>query len=559
MVSVLDRLDPQALAAAAERARKAYDVTLPALQLWNSEPCVLHAENGSPVFSCRKCGVILRRHQRVAISWFYLIRKALLADVTGLGKTGCAIGTIALIAQTGELDPKQGGGRVLVVCRPGALTQWRDELRRMVPSLTTEVIDGDRDQRSDLYAFPWDIAVIGHHMFQRDAEIIRRLGIKHLVIDDVDCLRNFENKTSWAVKQLSLECYRVILMTATPLQKKLLELYDLLDSIGLARAIFGPREQFILRYIRRQKATVYTGRDRKTGKAKTRTTMETVGYKHIGEFKQLIAPRVLRRLPDDVDDVDMPLIIPNNVFLDLTPAQRSRYDDLQKGIREVRNPDGSVSESKVKAKWLYANQICESLAVIDGHDSSGASVKFDWIVDKILNDWTADDDSEVDEKAVLFIHYRPGLEALCDRLNTNGIGHVRFWGADRDRKRRSAALERFWDDPDCRALVGTCAIEQSLNLQCARHQVNVDQIPNPARMTQLAGRIRRAGSAFKTVYVHNLFASNTHEERRLRALEVEAALASVVWSEDDPLYAKLSPMQMAQFISPDVGSFSSVR
>jgi SNF2 family DNA or RNA helicase len=557
VVSALDRVDPQALAAAAERARTAHDVNLPVLNLWNSDPCEKHVPDGVPCVSCRRCGVILRRHQRVAISWFFLIRKGLLADVVGLGKTFSACGTIALAAQAGELDPRRGGGRVLVVCRPAALTQWRNELRRTIPGLTTEVIDGDRDQRSDLYAFPWDIAVVGHQMFLRDVEIIERLGIHHLVIDDVDCLRNCDNKTSWAVKRMATSASRVMLMTATPLQKKLLELYDLLDSIGLARMLFGPRDAFILRYLRRQKATIYTGRDQKTGKKKTRTVMEVVGYKHLGEFKELIAPRVLRRLPKDVDDIEMPLIIPNNVFLDLLPEQRARYDELQRGVLKVLGEGGELELGKAKAKWLAAAQICESLAVIDGRDSPGASVKFDWIVDKLLNDWAAEEEGDEDEKAVLFIHYRPGLEALCNRLDANGIGHVRYWGADRDRKRRSAATERFWDDPTCRALVGTCAIEQSLNLQCARHQVNVDQIPNPARMTQLAGRVRRAGSAYKTVYVHSLYASNTHEERKLRAMEVEAALASVIWSEDDPMYAKLSPAQMLQFISPDVGALSA--
>jgi SNF2 family DNA or RNA helicase len=282
--------------------------------------------------------------------------------------------------------------------------------------------------------------------------------------------------------------------------------------------------------------------------------MEVVGYKHLTEFKQLIAPRVLRRRPEDVDDVDMPLIIPNNVFLDLHTAQRTRYDDLAKGILKVHREDGGIDEAKAKAKWLYAAHICESLALIDGRDSAEASVKFDWIVDHLLGDWAADDEDETDEKAVIYVHYRPGLEALCQRLQSRGIGHVRFWGADRNRKHRDAAVAQFWDDPDCRALVGTCAIEQSLNLQVARHQVNVDQIPNPARMTQLAGRIRRAGSAFKTVYVHNLFAANTHEERRLRQMEVESALNDAVFDEDNPMYANLTPLQQMQLISPDLGA-----
>jgi SNF2 family DNA or RNA helicase len=97
-------------------------------------------------------------------------------------------------------------------------------------------------------------------------------------------------------------------------------------------------------------------------------------------------------------------------------------------------------------------------------------------------------------------------------------------------------------------LVGTAAIEQGLNLQIARHLICVDQIMNPARMQQLAGRIKRVGSAYKTVYVHNLLTLNTQEEGYLDLLMREQALADHIWSESNQLYEALSPLALLQLV-----------
>jgi SNF2 family DNA or RNA helicase len=133
------------------------------------------------------------------------------------------------------------------------------------------------------------------------------------------------------------------------------------------------------------------------------------------------------------------------------------------------------------------------------------------------------------------------------------VGYELIWGEERRSKIRDASLERFREDPACQVLLGTSAIEKSLNLQIARHLVNIDQLPNPARMTQLAGRVRRQGSRFRSVYVHNLLTVDTHEERALAKLSQEAGLSSAVWLEEDALYGSLSPLEQLTLITPQQG------
>src|SRR5690606_10984415 len=141
------------------------------------------------------------------------------------------------------------------------------------------------------------------------------------------------------------------------------------------------------------------------------------------------------------------------------------------------------------------------------------------------------------------------VRALQYRLRAQGVGFVTVWDDEPDKSKRAAAQERFWEDPRCRVLIGTKSIDQSLNLQVSRHLVNMDMILNPARMEQLAGRIRRDGSAYQHVFVHNLLTVRTQEERYLPLLEREAALAAHIWDENSQLFNALSPMALLQLIS----------
>jgi hypothetical protein len=76
----------------------------------------------------------------------------------------------------------------------------------------------------------------------------------------------------------------------------------------------------------------------------------------------------------------------------------------------------------------------------------------------------------------------------------------------------------------------------------------MDTLLNPARMEQLAGRLRRDGSRYGTVYVHNLRCLDTQEEGYDSLLEREQALIDHVWDEESELFEALTPLQLLQLI-----------
>ncbi len=95
-------------------------------------------------------------------------------------------------------------------------------------------------------------------------------------------------------------------------------------------------------------------------------------------------------------------------------------------------------------------------------------------------------------------------------------------------------------------LIGTQTIEQSIDLQVARHMINIDTILNPARMTQLAGRLKRDGSAFAHVYIHTLVVAHSQEVGYQELLE--QALIDHIWDDRSELYEALPPVELLKLI-----------
>jgi SNF2 family DNA or RNA helicase len=549
--------------AIALKARGYEDFKLPRLKAWNYDLCREHrlgwvedyfdeatqedrkrtvADRPKP--GCRKCGIHFRQHQRVSIMWLYMKKRALLADTMGSGKTTSAGGLVAMLLETGELNSKPyGKGKVIITPRSAALHQWYDELKRMMPSLDVVIATGTKKQRQDLYIQNWQVLLIGPEMLRNDLQMIEKVervhGVSAFITDDIDQLRNHETDTSYACDRLGRLADRYVIMSGTPLQKKLPELHSVLDGIGGLQA-FGSLDTFVKRHVR---TAIITEVDKRTGMEVERK--QVTGYRNLGEVKRLMKPMVLRRTAADFKDVTLPTIIPDDVMLDLYPAQRKKYEELKKGVITILREEGAmVKHTTALSKLHYGAAICGGLATLGEPDGPKTSVKMDWIIDKVTPGGDLGD-----EKVVLFAQYKTSVRALQMRLRDAGVGFTTVWGEEPDKQARRNSQERFWQDPNCRILIGTRAIEQSLNLQVARHLINMDMILNPARMEQLAGRIRRDGSAFKHVFVHNLLTVNTQEERYLPMLEREAALAAHIWDENSELFEALSPMALLRLIS----------
>lgn len=504
---------------AALRARNASDAKLPELTYWtDDERYQLH------------------KHQRVAVAWLYLARRGIVADTVGLGKTGTAIGLIALMKQRGELT-----NRALIIMRPAALLQWRDEFSKFAPRLRVETATGTRSQRVMKYASGhWDVMLINYAMLLHDRRILDQLDWSVVISDDVDPLRNKENATATVIKRLADNAPRSVVMSGTPLQTRLHELHSLLETVGGTRE-FGTEAQFERRYVRKERRTIMNQR---TGRRIN--TEKIVGYKNMEEFKRLVTPYYLRRTHRDLDASDLPEVVPNDVWLDLYPRQREAYSELQRGVIRMLEEEGeTLRHASAMSKLIYGSQITAGLDTLGHEYEEGAtSVKADWIINELTGDLA-------DTKVVLFAQFKNTIRALHRRMDAEGIRYVTFWGDEPDPHLRRDRQRQFWEDPRTQVCIGTSAMEQSLNLQVANVLINVDMLMNPSRMEQLSGRVRRLGSEHPTVYVFNLLTRDTHEERVLPILQQRQALSDYVFGERSDLFEALTPAQLLYLIRPD--------
>ncbi|MGE4102050.1 MAG: SNF2-related protein [Pirellulales bacterium] len=159
-----------------------------------------------------------------------LSKGAILADEVGLGKT---IEAGLLIAQKWA----ESGRRILVIAPANLRKQWAQELadKFFLPSAILEARTFNECVRSgNLNPFEQDAVIICSYQFCRKMEpYIRQTKWDLIVIDEAHRLRNVykpTNKIANAIKQ-AIAPYRKVLLTATPLQNTLLELYGLVSII----------------------------------------------------------------------------------------------------------------------------------------------------------------------------------------------------------------------------------------------------------------------------------------------------------------------------------------
>src|SRR5271165_325876 len=153
-----------------------------------------------------------------------LSRGAILADEVGLGKT---IEAGLLIAQSWAQQKR----RVLVICPANLRKQWSQELadKFFLPSAILETRTFNEAIRAgNLNPLQCDSVVICSYQFVRSKEpYVRQTPWDLVIVDEAHRLRNVykpNNKISQAIKQAIFPCHKALL-TATPLQNSLLELY----------------------------------------------------------------------------------------------------------------------------------------------------------------------------------------------------------------------------------------------------------------------------------------------------------------------------------------------
>ncbi|QBG47611.1 DEAD/DEAH box helicase [Verrucomicrobia bacterium S94] len=175
-----------------------------------------------------------------------LTKGVLLADEVGLGKTIEA--GLVLCQLWAERKRK-----LLIICPAALRKQWSLELDEKF-NLPSIVLDSKsfRDAQKDGSINPFDgkrIIICSMHFAARNADLVQAVQWDMTVIDEAHKLRNSYRESNRIGQNIrfALEDARKILLTATPLQNSLLELYGLCSLLD--ERIFADVPSFRTQYM----------------------------------------------------------------------------------------------------------------------------------------------------------------------------------------------------------------------------------------------------------------------------------------------------------------------
>ena len=176
-----------------------------------------------------------------------LSKGAVLADEVGLGKT---IEAGILLSQRWA----EGKRKLLVICPSNLRKQWQQELSEKfyLPSVILETKAFNKALKNGK-ANPFDcskIVICSYHFIRNKESYVQLSSWDMAVIDEAHRLRNVykpSNKIGSSIKQ-ALEEVPKVLLTATPLQNSLMELYGLVSIID--DQVFGDKKSFRSQFVR---------------------------------------------------------------------------------------------------------------------------------------------------------------------------------------------------------------------------------------------------------------------------------------------------------------------
>ncbi len=179
-----------------------------------------------------------------------LSQGAILADEVGLGKT---IEAGILLAQKWA----EGSRRILIISPSSLRKQWMNELmdKFYLPSEVMEAkVFNKRLKQGNKNPFEnkEKIQICSFHFARNKAEYLQLVSWDLIVIDEAHYLRNVYrtgNKIAKEIQQ-AIAPYKKILLTATPLQNKIEELYGLVSFIDVNT--FGDLKSFRKQFIRKE-------------------------------------------------------------------------------------------------------------------------------------------------------------------------------------------------------------------------------------------------------------------------------------------------------------------
>ncbi|KAJ4366428.1 swr1 complex component [Neocucurbitaria cava] len=265
----------------------------------------------------------LREYQHDGLDWLANLYESetngILADEMGLGKTIQTISLLAYLAVRREI-----WGPHLVVVPTSVMLNWEMEFKKFLPGFKILTYYGDINERKrkrmgwrntgkDMY----NVVITSYQLILQDAAAFKMRPWQYLVLDEAHNIKNFKSQR-WQT-MLNLRTERRLLLTGTPLQNNIDELWSLLYFLmpaGFAgEGRIAGLEEFTLALKNPTSQILDQGRQQ----------LDAEAQKIVKRLHEVLRPYLLRRLKSEVEK-QMPGKYEHVVYCKLSKRQRQLYD-----------------------------------------------------------------------------------------------------------------------------------------------------------------------------------------------------------------------------------------
>jgi len=501
---------PWACEAIADRAlraattRQAFELHQAALEWSLIDPIIINEESDIKSVNWRDRGLAPFHHQvQNLITFCRRLPVALIADDVGLGKTISA----GLILS--ELLARRRVNRALILC-PKVLTgQWVAELDDKFGLQAKDVTGGQLDAELGRST---QIVVTTYDSARNRLENIEPGMFDICILDEAHKLRNlYGTKKPPALatrvrEALERRPFRFVLMlTATPIQNKIWDLYSLIDLLKTGEGRpnpLGAAEVFSTSYLQ-------PGTDGRHLRQNSRDRFQQIVRDSLSRTRR---GDVRLKFPDRQLILERVPLLPSELQLQSIVG---RHIEELPALMQVSLAQAMMSSPRALISQMENMVRTEKLvpAALDDARRAAANVTMPAKLQRLLHIIEKLREQNPNEwRMLVFTVRRETQEMIGEALRGRGVAVGFIHGGAANANRVSIA-QYSQNPPVVHAIVSTDAGAEGVNLQAGNVLVNYDLPWNPMIVEQRIGRIQRLGSKFETVHVVNLVGAETVEDR----------------------------------------------
>ncbi|KAK6537587.1 hypothetical protein TWF694_011767 [Orbilia ellipsospora] len=266
-------------------------------------------------------GCVMKDYQLEGLEWMASLFEnglnGILADEMGLGKTLQTISLFAFLREMGVNGP------FLVAAPLSTLSNWVDEFAKFTPDIPTVLYHGNPQERENLRntrlktkdhrnvspKFP--IVCTSYEIIMNDRKYLAAYDWKYIVVDEGHRLKNFNCRL---VRELEkYPSANRLLLTGTPLQNNLVELWSLLHF--LLPQVFNDVESF---------QSWFDFSDLQQSGKSSKEIKDSMAANLVSSLHQILKPFLLRRLKSDVE-LNLPKKREYVLYAPLSQTQKELY------------------------------------------------------------------------------------------------------------------------------------------------------------------------------------------------------------------------------------------